>query len=70
MVPAAFQQLYDDAERCLKRAIEVSNRVFSVVVIIFFYIPVYRYWCRYLFAFMVLNLESVLRSRLEPSHLT
>ena len=40
MVPAAFQQLYDDAERCLKRAIEVSNRVFSVVVIIFFYIPV------------------------------
>ena len=36
MVPAAFQQIYDDAERCLKRAIEVSNRVFSVVVIIFF----------------------------------
>ena len=41
MVPAAFQQLYDDAERCLKRAIEVSNRVFSVVVIILFFI--YRY---------------------------
>ena len=40
MVPAAFQQLYDDAERCLKRAIEVSNRVFSEVVIIFF---IYRY---------------------------
>ena len=41
MVPAAFQQLYDDAERCLKRAIEVSNRVFSVVVIFFFF--TYRY---------------------------
>jgi hypothetical protein len=24
MVPAAFQMLHDDAERCLKRAIEVT----------------------------------------------